>query len=74
MYNMVMWFEGFESLKENMICKTYTYLRAQSHADRAKTKIRHNFVKRYCQNEMSLTFSLIVTVQTHGNWESICFK
>ena len=40
MYNVVMWFEGFVSLKENMICKTYTYLRAQSHADRAKTKIR----------------------------------
>ena len=74
MYNVVMWFEGFVSLKENMICKTYTYLRAQSHADRAKTKIRHNFVKRHCQNEMSLTFLLIVIVQTHGNWESICFK
>ena len=69
-----MWFEGFGSLKENMICKTYTYLRAQYHADWAKTKIRHNFVKRHCQNEMSLTFLLIVIVQTHGNWESICFK
>ena len=74
MYNVVMWFEGFGSLKENMICKTYTYLRAQYHADWAKTKIRHNFVKRHCQNEMSLTFLLIVIVQTHGNWESICFK